>query len=100
MEIKNTLNKLEAPYVGQLEQDKAETRQVAAGTDRQTASGDVVDIKSSSLKAAVASAALDAPDVRADKVASVQARLEDGSYSVDSRDIAAKMLQAGRELFE
>ena len=100
MEIKNTLNTLEAAHVGQLEQDKAEARQVAAGTERQTASGDVVDIKSSGLKTAVVAAALDAPDARADKVAATQAKLEDGSYNIDSRDIAAKMLQAGRELFE
>ena len=101
MEIKNSLDKLE-PYIVRLDQDKSahEAGRQPSGAERPAGAGDTVDIKSPGLKSAVMEAAQAAPEIRRERVDAVKARIEDGSYEVDSRALAAKMLQAGRELFQ
>lgn len=97
MEIKNTLNRLD-PYLNRLETEKGDGR---AAAEQATASpaGDTVNIKSPGLKSAIEQAATAAPDMREGKVAAIKASLADGSYNIDSKAIAAKLVEAGNELF-
>ncbi|MCL1889060.1 MAG: flagellar biosynthesis anti-sigma factor FlgM [Desulfovibrionaceae bacterium] len=98
MEIKNTVNKLDQ-YAARLDMDPAGSRPASQAAERSAPVGDTVDIKSAGLKAAALETALAAPDFRADKVEAVKAALENGTYRINSQDIAAQMLQAGREIF-
>ena len=67
-----------------------------AKTDPQSVRGpsDTVEISSRSRELARARQAVDAtPDVRADKVAEIRKRIEDGTYSVPPELLARKMLE-------
>ena len=101
MEIKNALNKLD-PYIIRLDKEKPaqEAGRQPSGAERSAGAGDTVDIKSPGLKSAVMEAAQAAPEIRQDRVEAVKARIADGTYEVNSRAIAAAMLQAGRDLFQ
>jgi negative regulator of flagellin synthesis FlgM len=66
----------------------------ATSADRVTISGDA------KLVALAGRAAQDASDVRTDKVASLKAQVEAGTYQPDSRKIAEKMLTMESELFD
>ncbi|MCL2709098.1 MAG: flagellar biosynthesis anti-sigma factor FlgM, partial [Defluviitaleaceae bacterium] len=63
-------------------------------TDESEKSRDVISL---STKAedfqAVRKVLVNVPDVRADRISQVVAKLESGSYRVDSSDVAAKILQ-------
>lgn len=96
MEIKNTMNRLD-PYLNRLELDKEKAR--AEARAGKTAAGDTVQISSPGLKASVEAAASAAPDVRAERVAAIKAALADGSYQIDNRAIAERLVQEAGELF-
>ena len=96
MEIKNTMNRLD-PYLNRLEAKKDEAR--IAADKSSVAAGDTVQIKSPGLKAAIEEAAMAAPDMRADKVADIKARIANGTYQIDEEAIAAKLVESARELF-
>ncbi len=98
MEIKNTLNKLD-PYINRAETEKGAQRPAADASGSAAPAGDTVSFKSQTLKAAVTDAAQSAPDVRQSKVDAIKASIADGSYQIDSKAIAGKMLQAAREQF-
>lgn len=101
MKINDTLNNADAAYLNRLDESgKSLERQPAARSEGALAVNDTVDIRSTQLQDIIARAAQAAPESRAEKVSALRASLADGSYNVDSRAIAEKMLQAERELFE
>ena len=93
MEIKNNLNRLD-PYINRvdLEGQFAEARKSGIKISSLAREGDKVSLSSTALKEVVLQEALNAPDIRQDKVEAVKASLAAGSYNIDSRDIAAKLL--------
>lgn len=69
-------------------QAKTDPSQVGASS-----TGDTVEISSESRTLSRARQAVDAaPDVRADKVAAIKKRIEDGTYSVSPEALANKLL--------
>ncbi len=74
-------------------QGQAQTQATAAQADRVSLSPEA------RLQAAAMQAASNAPDMRADKVAELKAKVESGEYRPDSRNIAAKLLQEEAEIF-
>ena len=103
MEIKNTLNPLD-PYT------KAKLTDVTAPTARKEATnapstvmetGDRVSLSDEArLRTEAFTSAMNAPDVRAAKVAELKAKVESGEYTVDSKAVAAKLLQEEPGLFQ
>ncbi len=65
-----------------------------ADPERVRAGSDTVEISEKSRELARARQAVeDAPDVRADKVADIKKRIEDGTYSVSPQMLARKLLE-------
>ena len=98
MEIKNTANRLEA-HLNQMKVEQGQERVQAGKAAANQPAADSVQFKSPGLRAAVEDAAQGAPDVREDRVAAIKSKLADGTYEVDSKAIAGKMLESSRELF-
>lgn len=104
MEIKNTIGL--NPYQTQLE--RAQTDKTAhagkTGTGEATSfarTGDTVTLSpEAKLRAEATTAATNAPEVRQSKVDAIKARIESGEYSVDSRQIASRLLAEEPGLFE
>lgn len=101
----NSINTL-GPYRAQLERADASTRSpqdVAARTQAQPAAqaaGDRVSVSAAALLRTEAyKAAQNAPDIRQTKVNEIKERVEAGTYQVDSRNVAKKLLQNEVELF-
>ena len=99
MEIKNSmLSKLD-PYSNKLD-PKTEAASAAkaygSGTDAQSArapAGDRVTLSAAArLHTTAHAAASNAPDVRQEKVNSIKERVDSGSYTVDSKRVAQKLL--------
>lgn len=94
MEIKNILSK-EMDSYAKLErtqnihaEDASRKSAVAAqGRDRTTLSTEA------KLRGEAFAVALSAPDIRAAKVSNLRAQVENGTYKVDSRAVAAKILE-------
>jgi negative regulator of flagellin synthesis FlgM len=62
--------------------------------------GDRINLSSDArLHTQAFSAAMAAPDVRQERVDALKAQVEDGSYVVDSKRIAQKLLQEEQDLF-
>ena len=67
--------------------------QVKADPQSVRSSSDTVEISNRSRELARARQAVDAaPDVRADKVAEIRQRIQDGTYSVSPEALASKLL--------
>lgn len=67
---------------------------VKAGPRSARSSSDTVEISNRSRELARARQAVDAaPEVRADKVAAIKKRIEDGTYTVSPHLLAQKMLE-------
>lgn len=96
MEIKNNMNRLD-PCLNRLQAEKGEGR-AAAEKAGAAASADTVQIQSPGLKATVEAAAMSAPDARENRVAAIKASLADGTYQIDNRAIAEKLLQEAGDL--
>ena len=102
MEIKNSmLSKLD-PYKTKLD-PKAEnaaaarTRGAEAGPDasQQAATGDRVSLSSAARLHTVAHAeASSAPEIRQEKIDSIKERIASGSYTVDAKNIASKLVES------
>jgi negative regulator of flagellin synthesis FlgM len=68
--------------------------QVKADPQSVRSASDTVEISDRSRELARARQAVeDAPDVRADKVAEIKKRIEDGTYSVSPQVLAQKLLE-------
>lgn len=97
MEIKNSLlNNVDA-YRTRLENqpDAASQRARQGAAVRPGAQGDRISLSPEALLRTEAHAAVSAaPDVRADKVNAIKERIASGEYSVDSQNIARKLLQS------
>jgi flagellar biosynthesis anti-sigma factor FlgM len=100
MEIKNSmLSKLD-PYSNKLD-PKTEAASAAkaygSGADAQSArapAGDKVTLSAAArLHTTAHAAASNAPDVRQEKVNSIKERVDSGSYTVDSKKVAQKLLE-------
>ncbi|MDR2892094.1 MAG: flagellar biosynthesis anti-sigma factor FlgM [Deltaproteobacteria bacterium] len=96
MEIKNNLNRLD-PYLNRAELDAQATQAQKSGAKLSFGSlaaqeGDKVSLSTTALKEVVTAEAMNAPDIRQDKVNALKASLASGSYNIDSRDIASKLL--------
>lgn len=103
----NSLNTL-GTYRSQLERADASARSVqdaasAARTQTQPAAqaaGDRVSVSAAALLRTEAyKAAQNAPDIRQAKVNDIKERLDAGTYQVDSRNVAKKLLQSEVGLF-
>lgn len=87
--------KVPAPKTASIQsiQPTAKPGRPARAADETQPAGDRVSLSAQARELAAARQAIKAmPEVRADKVAEVKARLENGTYAVDADDIAAKML--------
>ncbi len=104
MEIKNNLNPLD-PYAQTRLTNAAQTNQAAnRAADSASApardGGDRVSLSPEArLRTEAFSTAMNAPDVRAEKVAELKARVESGEYQVDAASVAAKLLREEPGLF-
>lgn len=88
------LNPLEQVQVHEVERDASARQIPAAGT------GDVVTVSHDARLLAEANrVAQDAPDVRADKVASLRIQVQNGTYRPDSRLIASALIDEEPGLF-
>lgn len=77
------------------------TPQRRSRTAAAPARGDTVKVSQDGQLLNVAfKAAQEAPDVRAEKVAQLRARIADGTYASDSRKIAAGILREEAALFQ
>ena len=72
----------------------------AKGNQAPAPHGDRISLSSGArLYTQAFSSALAAPDVRQEKVDTLKTQVEDGSYVVNSRHVAQKLLQEEKELF-
>jgi len=105
MEIKNTLNPLDPynqPRLNQLGKASLPTNRATANAPasaRET--GDRVSLSpEAKLRTEAYTSAMNAPDIRAEKVAEIKARVQSGEYFVDSKAVAAKLLAEEPGLFQ
>ncbi len=76
---------------GEAASELSEMRRLGPGTGK--GEGDTVELSRSAERLAKASRALqNIPDIRADRVEELKARLSSGEYSVKASDVAEKML--------
>lgn len=99
MEIKNNLQKLVDPYA-QLQKTNQPLDKGAQVQAPAQPLGDRVSLSpEAKLLQEAHAAATNAPDVRSDKVAALKSQVEAGTYSVDSKTVAQKLLKSETELF-
>lgn len=101
MEIKNATSTLVDPYRNRLEATGQEIKDRARQTEGapRQAQGDRISLSPEALLHTEArAAAMSTPDIRRGKVDSVRERLAAGTYTVDSKNIAKKLLQSDAEL--
>ena len=98
MEIKNSLLKQIDPYRSKIDAkgDAVSGRARNAGEAAPTSAlGDRVSLSSSALMHTVAHAAANrAPEVRQEKIDAIKERLANGEYTIDSKNIAKKLLES------
>ncbi|MDL2266884.1 flagellar biosynthesis anti-sigma factor FlgM [Desulfovibrio sp. OttesenSCG-928-G15] len=97
MEIKNTLIRNVDPYrTQQLEQQGGARSGKTAGQEQSAApKGDRVSLSPAAMLHQTAhQEAVNAPDVRQQKVDALKAKVDSGEYQVDSRKVAEKLLES------
>ncbi len=98
MKINNPLSGRLNPYGVQAERlENNKTNENAAAEAAATApKGDRISLSPEArLRTEALNTALAAPDVRQAKVDAIREKIEDGTYTIDSKNIAGKMLQEG-----
>jgi negative regulator of flagellin synthesis FlgM len=104
MEIKNTLNPFD-PYnqtklTGAAQANQPTSRAAVNAPAPAKEGGDRVSLSpEGKLRTEAFTSAMGAPDVRAEKVAALKARVQSGEYEIDSKAIAAKLLREEPGLF-
>ncbi len=101
MEISNNLNRLDL-YQAQLKKSEAlkPGAQQTQANAQAGGKGDTVTLSPEAmLRTSIHTAAQNAPDVRQEKVNAIKQDVANGTYKVDSRKIAAKMLKENAEVF-
>lgn len=95
MEIKTSMQKLVNPYTQQVQKQQAENQQDVSKAAQPSVTGDRVSVSSQAkLYTEAYSTALNASEIREDKVAALKAQVESGTYQADSKKIAEKLLQS------
>lgn len=100
MEIKNLLTGVDQ-YKAKMDKarqaDKAK-RGDASGAE--AATGDTISLSNEAkLRTEAHRAATNAPDVRQEKVDALKAQVDSGAYTVDSRQVAEKLVKEELDLF-
>ena len=99
MEITNTLQKLVNPYSSQVQGTAQQSQGRAGQTEAAPPQGDRVSVSPEArLFAAAQSTVAATPEVRQNRVDSLRERVQNGTYEINSRDIASKLLQGDAEL--
>ncbi len=102
MDINGINNQALNAYRPQAEKagEAARTAKKQEGGASAPATGDTLEVSSEAkLLAAARNEAMQADDVRAGRVAELKAQVEAGTYQIDNRKIAAKLLTEEAELF-
>ncbi len=99
MEIKHILSK-EMDSYAKLERTRTvHAEELSRKNAASTQSGDRATVSAAAkLRGEAFAAALSAPDTRSAKVDDLRAQVENGTYQVDSRNIAAKILEEERRI--
>jgi flagellar biosynthesis anti-sigma factor FlgM len=101
MDIKNVNTQLIAGYRPQMERTEDAAGKAAKAEDARPGSeGDTIRLSGEAkLRTAARSAAMQADDMRRERVDVLKTQVADGTYSIDNENIAAKLLQEEAELF-
>ncbi len=101
MEIKTYLNNLD-PYQAKLEKsESAKAKDSRRGTETKGESGDRVSVSDEArLRTEAYRTALNAPEVRQEKVTALKAQVDAGEYQIDSQKVAEKLIREESEIFQ
>jgi negative regulator of flagellin synthesis FlgM len=101
MDIKSLNNQMINSYRPQTERtEDAAGRAAKAGDARPGGEGDTLRLShEAKLRTAARSAAMQAGDMRQERVDALKAQVADGTYHIDNEKIAAKLLQDEADLF-
>ena len=95
MEIKSSMQKLADPYTQQVQKQQQDRSSISQPATQAQATGDRVSVSPQArLFTEAYAAATNAPEVRQDKVNALKEQVANGTYQVDSRKIAEKLLQS------
>jgi negative regulator of flagellin synthesis FlgM len=105
MSIRKILDGLQTYDQAKIDKGKTARAGAASGQDAgaartEAASGDKVSLSPEAKLAGVAlGTAQAAPDVRRDRVEAIKARIADGTYAVDSKKIAEKLVGEDLDIY-
>ena len=101
MDIKSLNKQMINGYRPRLERtEDAAAKAPRAGDARSGAEGDTLRLSDEArLHTAARSAAMQADDMRQERVDALKAQVADGTYRIDNEKIAAKLLQEETDLF-
>ena len=101
MDIKGLHNQTIESYRSRTERTKdAADKADKAGDARPGGEGDTLRLSHEAmLRATARSTAMQADDIRQERVDSLRAQIADGTYRIDNEKIAAKLVQEETELF-
>ena len=101
MDIKSLNNQMINGYRPQLERtEDAAAKAAKAGAARPGGEGDTLRLSDEArLHTAARSAAMQAGDMRRERVDALKAQVAEGTYVIDNEKIAAKLLQEEADLF-
>lgn len=101
MEIKSSMQKLVDPYSQQVERQQLDRSSQQGQAPQAQATGDRVSVSPQArLYTEAYAAATSAPEIRQDKVAALKEQVANGTYAMDSRKIAEKLLQSEISIHE
>lgn len=100
MDIKSTMQKYIDPYAQQVQKKgKTEIEGKAKGTEQPSPEGDTVRVSSEAKLFTVAHSSVNsAPEIRQEKVDAIKKQIADGTYEIDAKSIAEKILRSDIEL--
>ena len=99
MEIKNYLKELD-PYRVKLEKAELQKRRGAQSVESDSSSNDRVSLSSEGrLRTEAWQSAMNAPDMREAKISAVRNQIADGSYVINTKNIAQRLLAEEPEIF-
>ena len=99
MEIKSYLNDID-PYRAKVQQTESKKRELAQAAKQGAGSTDKVSLSNEGrLRTEAFYAASNAPEIREAKVEAIREKMANGSYQIDSKKIAARLIAEEPELF-
>ena len=101
MNIDGLNNKAITSYLPRTDRtEDAAAKAAKAGDARPGSEGDTLQLSTEAkLRTTARSAAMQADDMRQERVDALKAQVADGTYHIDNEKIAAKLLQEEAELF-